>query len=172
MTWSQEEKKPEINIEERKASIGIIESHIADRKERMTEIANEIITLDKRLEKKLAKVVDHLSSISDSEKSGYRVGQLKMKAMQGLKKTIENYQSKRVLLINKIREGNSDIPKEVLEGDAKAFDKRIETRVEQILEISKSFTQDENVKKYETVEGTSSWGYGWGPATRISDDYK
>lgn len=170
--WSQEEQKPEINIEERKASIAIIEDHISDRKERMTEIANEIITLDRRLEGKLDKVVKRLASISDSEKSGYRVGQIKMNAMKGLKKTIENYQSKRASLMNKINQGGSGIPKEVLEGDAKAFDERIEKRVEQILEISKSFTQEEDVKKYEEVEGTGGYGWGWGPATRISDDYR
>lgn len=173
LVLGQAEKKTEgeeIDLDQRKASIPIIEQHIADREERMTEIANDIITLDKRLEGKLDKIVKRLASISDSQKSGFRVSQIKKQAMDGLGRTIERYQQNRRSVVQEIREGRTGIPKEVLDGDAKIFDEHIEKRVEQILEISKSFTQDQDVKKYEEVEGTGGWG--WGTASRISDEYK
>ncbi|NIP95349.1 MAG: hypothetical protein GWO24_18655, partial [Akkermansiaceae bacterium] len=174
MSLAQEEKEEkEIDLEARKASIPIIEGHIEDRQERMAEIANDIMALDRRLEAKLQKVVNRLASIKDSTKSGYRVSQIKMDAMEGLRKTAENYQSKRAALITEIREGRTGIPKEVLESDAKIFDQHIEKRVEQILQLSKSFTQDASVKKYEQVEGSSYYdGWGWGDASRISDEYR
>jgi hypothetical protein len=165
----------EIDIEARKASIPLLESHIKDREARMATIKKDMIEIDQRLEAQIKKVVDYLASIKDSKSSGYRVSQVKMDAMKGLKRTVDNYQSKRATLIQQLREGQNQIPKEVLEKDAEVFDERIAKRVDQIMEISKSFTKDADVEKYETDSGGGYYNNnGWGnrETTRISDDYR
>ena len=162
-----------INLEERKASIPILEEHLKEREARLADIASDIIRIDQRLEGNVDKIVKKLASISDSEKSGYRVSQVKMDAMKGLARSIQNYQSKRATLIQEVREGRSGIPDEVLESDAAKFDERIEKRVNQILDLSKSFTQDQDVEKYQKVSGGGySWN-GWNEDLyEISDDYR
>ena len=169
---AQEEK---IDIEARMDSIPIMEDHIEDREAQMTEIANDIVRLHRRLDDKLEKVVKQLASIKDSTSSGYRIGKLKMDAIESLRTSVEAYQRKRAAVIAEIREGRSGIPKHVLEGEAKHLDEHIEKHINQMLTISKSFTQDKNVEKYERVAGGGySFGYGWGwdDGIQISDEWK
>lgn len=159
--WSpaRETADGSIDLAARQRSIPILEEHISEREERLGEIAADIMRLDKRVEAKVDKIVRKLAGIKDSQKSGYRVSQVKQQAMQGLERSIQTYQSKRASLIEDAKEGRTAIPAEVLEGDAKVFDERIEQRVAQILEISKSFTQNADVAKYQKVAGG---GYSWG----------
>ncbi len=118
----------------------------------------------------MAKVVNRLASIKDSTKSKFRIGKLKMEAIEDLQKSIETCQSKRADVIRAIRKGRSGIPKEVLEGEADHYDENIEKHIEQILEISKSFTQDTNVQKYRQIGG-GGYGWGWGDLYEISDEW-
>ena len=161
------------DIEAHMRSIPILEQHLKDREERIGEIAADIIRLDTRLEGKVDKIVKTLASIKDSHDSGYRVSQIKMDAMNGLKRTIESYLGRRNALIREAREQRTGIPKEVLEGDAAKFDARIEKRVEQILELSKSFTQDADVEKYQRVAGGGYSYNGWNEELyEISDEWR
>lgn len=173
-TTAQDEEK-KIDLDVRKRSVSILAEHIEDREQRLADIASDIMRLDQRLETQIDRVVKKLGSIKDSQKSGFRVSQIKMDAMEGLAKTIENYQSKRAALIQEIREGRSGIPKEVLAGDARKFDEHIEKRVEQIMKISKSFTQNADVKKYEKVHGSDYYtlGIGWSDEIeKISEEWR
>lgn len=169
---AQEEK---IDIDARIDSIPIIEDHIEAREAQMTEIANDIVRLHRRLDTKLETLVKQLARIKDSTSSGYRVSKLKMEAIESLRGSVEAYQRKRAEMIAKIRDGRSATPKHILEGEAKHFDEHIEKHINQMLTISKSFTQDENVKKYERIGGGGySYGYGWGwdDGIQISDEWK
>jgi len=174
-TSTAEDQGKKIDLEARKHSVAILTEHVAEREIRLREIASDIIRLDRRLEGQIDRVVKKLASVKDSQKSGYRVSQVKMEAMEGLGKTIANYQSKRATLIQEIREQRSGIPKEVLDGDVKIFDEHVEKRIEQILKLSKSFTQDADVKKYEIVHGDPYYRYGsgWSDEIRqISDEWR
>lgn len=170
---AQNETIDAAELAERQRSIPVLENHIQEREQRMAELAEDIIRLDKRLEGKIERIVTNLKSLKDSQSSGYRVSGIKMNAIDGLKKTIENYQSKRAGLINEIREGRSGIPEEVLKGDVKKFDGHIEKRVSQILELSKSFTQDEDVEKYQKSSIPSyNWDGSRSDYYEISDEWK
>jgi len=169
-------KEPAIDIEARMDSIPIIEDNIEAREAQMTEIANDIIRLHRRLDSKLESLVNQLTRIKDSTRSGYRVSKLKMDAIGGLRQSVQTYQRKRAEMIVAIREGRSGIPKEILEREAEHFDEHIEKHIEQMLNISKSFTQDAKVKKYESIEGGGydyGYGYGWdADVVQISDEWK
>ncbi|MBT8207522.1 MAG: hypothetical protein KJO18_04545 [Acidimicrobiia bacterium] len=162
-----------IDIEARKKSLPILEEHVKAREKRLTGIANEIVGLHRQLDGKLGRMVERLSNIKDSTKSGYRVSKIKMEAIEALQESIESYQSKRATVFQAIREGRTQIPKEILEGEVEHFDEHIEKHIEQVLEISKSFTQDKDVEKYKRIGGGGGY-YGWGWSDdiyEISDEW-
>lgn len=169
---SAQDKK--VDLEARKRSIPVLENHIQERQERLDEIGADLKKLNQRIEKTIDAIVKKLSGMKDSEESKFRVGDLKMRAMKGLGKSIGRYQFKRNQLIEAIRDGKSAIPIEILEKDAKIFDAQIAKRVDQILELSKSFTQDENVEKYEVVDGGGYYsGFGWNDEVeQISEEWR
>ena len=170
---AQEKKEEKIDLAARQRSLPILEGHIKEREERMAETIEDMKRLDARVEGKIDRIVAKVSSVKDSQKSGYRMSMVKMKVIEGLKKTIETYGARRSKLITEAREGRTGIPLEVLDSDAKKFSARIEKRVEQILEISKSYTQDKDVEKYrETSGGGYSWGGGWGNNQEINPEYR
>ncbi|MEM9283069.1 MAG: hypothetical protein AAGA96_14675 [Verrucomicrobiota bacterium] len=166
-----------IDLEERKASIVNLEAHVASRFDRMHEMADDIIALDARVEEGIEELVQLLSQVADSPDSKTSVSNTKRQMMEGLKKTIDYYRTKRATVRESLRTGRSDIPTETLENDVQVFDKRIEKRVEQIVQLSSSFTQHEDYEKYvETEEsywGWDSWG-GWGnwKGEEINEDWK
>ncbi len=162
--------EPEIDIEARKRSVVNLEAHIADRRERMKEVAQSIIDLDARVEKGIDKIVTRLKEVADSKDSQVRVATTKEKAIQGLRRTIEYYVRKRDELKEQLRKGGGAIPRETLEGDVEVFDERIEKRVGQIIGLAKSFTEYEELDKYET-DTHSSWGWSW-TERRISGDWR
>lgn len=169
------QEEGEIDIEARKRSIVTLEKHIAEREARMAELAEDILRLDKRTETQLQRIVDKLASVSDSQTSKWRISQTKMDAMRGLGRTVEDYQQKRNELVQKMREDQTGIPKNVIGEDVAKFDDRIEKRVEQILQISRSFTQEKDVEKYENIRVGDYYtpGLGWSnEVTRISEEYR
>jgi hypothetical protein len=169
----EEPKAEKIDLAARQRSLPILEGHIKEREGRMAETIEDMKRLDARVESKIDRIVAKVSSVKDSKQSGYRMSMVKLKVIEGLKKTIETYGNKRSELITKAREGQTGIPLEVFEDDAKKFSARIEKRVEQILEISKSYTQDKDVEKYrETSGGGYSWGGGWGSNQEINPAYR
>jgi len=151
---------PEVNLEARKRSIAVIEERISERKERIAHLSSDLKSLNGRLEGQIDRIVKKLSSSSDSETSKTRVSHVKSRVMKGLARTIGRYQAKRNDLIREMRKETPRIPKETLESDAKIFDEQIAKRVSQVLELSKSFTQEKDVPKYETIKVDSYSGIG------------
>eukprot|EP00903_Cladosiphon_okamuranus_P003511 g3509.t1 len=162
-----------IDLEARKESIVTLEAQISEREERMKELAGDILRLDQRTEARVGKIIDKLASVRDGKDSKWDISQTKMDAIEGLGKTIEDYRQRRNELVEKMKEGDTPIPQEVLEGDVEKFDSHIESRVEQIMEISKSFTQEKDVKKYERVGGARHFnGWGWDENIKISEEWR
>lgn len=170
---SAQEKK--VDLEARKRSIPILEKHIEQRADRVEVIKSDLMKLNGRIEKQIEGIVKDLSGLKDSQESKQRVSQIKMTAMKGLGKSIGRYKAKRDAIRQQIKDGKSGIPKEVLERDAKVFDEHIAKRVRQILDLSKSFTQEADVEKYEKVDGDDfySVGLGWDDEIeQISEEWR
>lgn len=170
----KEPVKAPMTLEERKASIPSIESHIQERRDRLDEIGGDVLRLDDRLEKKVDKIVNKLASLKDSEGSRRRVSQIKMKAMENLVSNAKKYQSRRAELIRELRKNKPSQPKDYVEGDLKRNDDRVEKRVAQVLLLSKSFSQEKDVKKYSSGGGGHHYGRNNGGYSyeRVSDEYR
>ncbi|MFD2160133.1 hypothetical protein ACFSW8_14605 [Rubritalea tangerina] len=167
------EKEVPMTLEERKASIPSLENHISERRGRLEEISVDVLRLDDRLEKKVDNIVNKLASLKDSESSRRRVSQIKMAAMEGLVKDAKEYQSKRAELIRELQKKKPSQPKDMVEGDVQIVDDRVEKRVEQVLLLSKSFSQERDVKKYTNGGGGYyGWGGGWNSNERVSEEWR
>ena len=159
---------PGIDLEARKASVANLESHIAQREARLEEIRQDVVTLDARIEKRLDELVKMLVKMTDSQDSKTKISQIKGDAIQGLRNAINLYVSKRKVMRERTRTGD-----ETLLGDLEKFDKRIATRVAQIVELSKSFPAHEDVSKYEGGSGGGGYWDGYDHEdSRISEEWK
>ncbi len=170
---SAEPAKAPMTLEERKASIPSIEAHIKERRDRLEEVGADVLRLDDRLEAKVDKIVNKLSSLKDSESSRRKVSQMKMQAMESLVKNAKKYQSKRAELIRELQKDKPSQPKDYVEGDLKRADDRVEKRVSQVLLLSQSFSQERDIEKYTNSGGGHyGWGGGWQSDERVSEEWR
>lgn len=165
---AQENQTPEkpIDIEERKASVANLETHIAQRETRLAEWGRDIVELDGRIEKRVDELVKMLAGLRDSQDSRSAVTKLKKDAIESLKAGIDRYVQKRKEVREMVRTGETSAL-----GDLGKFDQRIIKRVDQIAELTKSIPTHTDVKKYES-DGGSYWNGYYQENTRISDDYR
>jgi len=141
---------PAEELAARRQSVVNLETHIKQRENRAQNIVADIRALDARVEKGVDDIVNMISKVKDSETSKVRVANTKVEVMKGLRKTIEYYNQHRDTLREELRTGKSDQSKDTLEKDLAIFDARVEKRVDQILEIAKSFPDPQELAKYET----------------------
>ena len=163
---SSGQTSPAIDLEARKASVVNLESHITQRESRLEELRLDIATLDGRIEKRLDEVVKMLADTTDSQDSKRKVSQLKLDAIHGLRRSIDLYAAKRREMSERIKKGD-----EAALADLAKFDQRINNRIAQIVELSKSFPAHEDVKKYDS-EGGSYWDGYDNESSRISEEWK
>ncbi|MGC4014051.1 MAG: hypothetical protein QM755_05960 [Luteolibacter sp.] len=163
---------PVMDMEARKASVVTLRRHVAQREERLGEISGEILSLDKRLETKIDGIVKMLSELKDSNDSKTKVARTKQDAIASLKRTIDAYVAKRADIREEMKTTTSSSDRDALAADAKRFDSRISKRIDQIAEITKSMTQHEDVKKYESTGGGGYWNGVYYDDTRISEEWK
>ena len=157
---------PAIDLEARKASVVTLEAHIGQREKRLTELGQDIVSLDGRIEKRVDELVKMLASMSDSKDSKTKVSKIKQDAIDALRKGIDLYANKRREVREKIRTGD-----ETALSDLGKFDERIFKRVDQIVELGKSFPSHKDFDKYDSESG-SYWNGYYYQNTRISDDYR
>ncbi len=160
----------EIDIEARKRSIVELEAHIVDREDRLKEVSDDIIRLDERVEKRVDKIVEKLKTMEDSKDSQVKVAQTKKEAIEGLRKMIDYYAKKRDGLEQLIKSGKTAVPGSELAGDKAVFDERIEKRVSQVIDLTRSFTEFEEHDKYDTST-QSAWGWSW-TNYNINEDWR
>ena len=158
---SSGQTSPAIDLEARKASVVNLESHITQRESRLEELRLDIATLDGRIEKRLDEVVKMLADTTDSQDSKRKVSQLKLDAIHGLRRSIDLYAAKRREMSERIKKGD-----EAALADLGKFDQRINNRIAQIVELSKSFPAHEDVKKYDSGDGYDN------ESSRISEEWK
>ena len=155
-----------MDLEARKESVVNLEAQIELRETRLTELGQDIVTLDGRIEKRVDSLVKILADTRDSQDSKTKISQIKQDAIQGLRRGIDLYVAKRKEVAERIKKGD-----EAALGDLGKFDTRISTRVDQIVELSKSFPAHEDVKKYES-DGGDYWNGYYYENSRISDEWK
>ena len=154
-----------IDMEARKASVVTLESHIAQREQRLADLGQDIVTLDARIEKRVDELVKMLANLRDSQDSKTRISKVKQEAMDALKRGIGLYVNKRKEIRERVRTGD-----ETSLGDLGKFDERISKRVDQIVELSKSFPASQDVDKYKS-EGGSYWnGYYYENSSMFVED--
>ena len=160
------ESAPAIDIEARKASVVNMENYIAQREKRIAELGQDIVTLDARIEKRVAELVKMLADMRDSKDSRTKISNIKQDAIEGLRRGIDLYAAKRREMTERIKAGD-----EATMGDLGKFDERIFRRVDQIVELGKSFPTHKDVDKYES-DGSSYWNGYYYDNSRVSDDWK
>lgn len=162
------EEKPAsaVDIQARKESVANLETHIAQREERLAEWGRDIVEIDARIEKQVADLVKMIAGLRDSKDSRTAVSKLKKDAIDGLQRGIDLYIRKRKEVRELVRTGQDDAL-----GDLGKFDKRIITRVDQIAEITKSIPTHQDVDKYKS-DGGSYWNGYYTENTRVSEDWK
>lgn len=161
----------DMTMEERRQSVVTLEQHIEQREQRLEHLADDIRTIDGRVEKGIADIVTMVSSIRDSKDSKLRVAKLKGDIVSRLRKTIEFYETQRNGIREQLRKEETAIPRETLNADLKRFNERIEKRVEQIEKIAASFPEPKDLEKY-VVTDTYSWGWMTYQNQKISEEWK
>ncbi|MBK1790843.1 hypothetical protein [Persicirhabdus sediminis] len=141
----------------RKLSIPVMESRISDRTARIDLLIGEIEKLDARIEERVGKVVENLEKYKDSQDSKIRVAETKQDVMQALGDSIDRYNKTRTEVMNNIAAGKS-ADDEKAEELVDSFDEKIDKRISQIVDLSKTFTDHKDYKKYVNDGG----GYGYG----------
>ena len=161
---------PVIDYAARVKSVETLKEHITQREERFEAVRMDLRGLDGRTEKEIARIINNLSSLTDSRESKFRVAMVKEDVIEGLVKTIHRYRQLRMEVFERLRR-NPNEPKEQLEREIAIFDERVNKRIEQVMQIVKSFPGHRDVAKYQS-DGSSYWN-GWSSEnTRISDEWR
>lgn len=166
-----EEEEPEYDMEARRQSVVNMTRHIEQREQRLEQLRQDGKRLEDRIESQADGLVKMLSEIKDSEQSKYRVSQIKMRAIDGLRRWIETYQQRRSRILETLRHHSEKLPADQLQKDIDEFDKRIEKRIAQIMDLSASMGDHQDVKKYERDGGHYYSGYYY-ENSRISEEWK
>jgi hypothetical protein len=95
------------------------------------------------------------------------VTRLKEETIDGLKRNVTFYQQRRASLQEEMRRPTLHLTTEEKQKAIAKFDARIEKRVQQVLELAKSFPSHKDHERYKAVDG--GW---WGPAYIQNEDYK
>lgn len=136
-----------------------VSSLVKSREQRAAWLLEEIRTTDKRIENRIDTIVSGLSRIRDSRDSRTQVARLKTETMQALARSIQSYQSKRAALVEEMRRPTLRITIDQKKQIIAVFDGRIEKRVNQILELQKSFPAYEETDRFQAVGGGDAGPY-------------
>ena len=147
-----------MNKEQLDYAIWFVEQHINTRNERAKEISEDIKRMDGRIEQRIDQILKMLTDHKDSVDSGSRVIMLKMQAIEGLKKTVQYYDTKRRVLKAEFMRPDPRIDRDLIKSDLDAFNKRVEKRVEQILTLTKSMPGFKDLDKYDYKGSGGYWG--------------
>ena len=143
---AQEAKPDPADVKE---AISIVRDRIDRQLQRTSDLSADIIRLDTRIEREVARIVQDLSQVGDSRDSRTEVAKLKEKVTEGLKRSIQKYQRTRSQINLELQKSKTGQTREDLKGDLKQFDSRIENRVTQIVSISQSLTTEKDFQAYD-----------------------
>jgi len=159
----------------RKASIPLIEERIKDREDQIKILIDDMKRISDRIEKRIDKIVSTLEKMKDSQNSKIRVAKMKQDTMKGLYRSIEDFNRRRAQFKEQLRTGKADIGEDAANKAVELIGEKIEKRAEQMIALSKSFTEHVDYKKYENDTSGSRYNYGnrWGgDNTRTNEKWK
>jgi len=137
-----------LKIERGKRVIAEMEEVFVQIQERVDGITQELLLADAAVEKKISGLVKMMSSLKDSSGSGNRIARSKMQLIEGLERSIKFYAQRRAKNMDDLMRPHTAVSKDDLKGDADRLEARVDKRIEQIMQITQSFTQHEDYDKY------------------------
>ncbi|MGC1479117.1 MAG: hypothetical protein WA771_01325 [Chthoniobacterales bacterium] len=157
--FTQETK---VDVEAQKRITAVLEARLNARKAQTWVIGKDILELHQRMDKSLAQMVDRIAALKDSVRSSQQIGNLKIEMIEGLQEAIETFRSKRMALSRELQSGDSAISPKVIKDEITHLDQHMDAHLDQMLKLSKSFAQNNDVKKYESVskDGGGAGGHG------------
>lgn len=145
----------------------LLKSQVQAREARADLLLSELKASDDRIEETIDRVVETLRLVGDSKDSRTKVARIKKDTTDGLKRNIAFYQQKRAGLQEELRRPTLNLTMEEKQRIIAKFDARIEKRVQQILELSKSLPTHKDYEQYKAVDN------GWyGTTFVVNEDYK
>ena len=151
-----------VDVQAQKRITAVLEARLNARKAQTWVIGKDILELHQRMDKSLAQMIDRVAALKDSVRSSQQIGNLKIEMIEGLQEAIETFRTKRTALSRDLQSGTSAISPEVIKDEISHLDQHMEAHLDQMLKLSKSFAQDDDVKKYESVskDGGGAGGHG------------
>ena len=146
------------------AKIVSLEKLIAAREKRATELANDMLAIDKRTEARVEAILQSLEGVTDSRDTRAKVAEVKRLAMVSLRKCTKHYEADRKATGAEIAKVNPRVSRKELFDDLGRFDARIEKRLDQVIRLTSSLQQPEDYER---------WSYkhesGLGKAGQLGD---
>jgi hypothetical protein len=142
------------------------ESVLAARERRVSLLRDEMAAIDSHIETRGDALIASLRSIADSNDSRSKVARMKEGTIEGIRRNIEYYQSKRAAIKEELRRPTLNLTDEEKETMIAALGGRIEKRIGQILDLLKSMPTHKEYQRYK-VTG-SNWA---GPTYALNEDY-
>lgn len=129
----------------------IVKSQIEIRQLIISNCNTKMCAIDARIESKIATLVTHLASVKDSSASGTQVVRTKREVIELLGSSIDFYRTERAKKIGQVhdpaqRQQTGDIVRTVAN-----LNERIDERVEQIVTLSSSLMQHQDLAQYESA---------------------
>jgi len=145
----------------------ILKAQIDAREKRCDLLLDEIRSADSRIEDRIDELLRVLRSVGDSKDSRTKVARMKEQTIDALQKNLQYFDQRRAALLQELRNPRVNLTEEEKRRAITKFDERIEKRVRQILELSKSLPTHKDYEQYKSV------GSAWYGATLIeNEDYK
>ena len=123
---------------------------IEQKEAKIQEMTDEILAIDAQIEETVEKIVQYLASVKDSAGSHTKVAVIKEKAILGLVDSVDKYKRERAKRLNELSKRHPNLSRDILEKQIGVADERIDRRIEQIINITSSLTQNQDVTKYDT----------------------
>lgn len=169
---AEEPETKEAKIKRGEEIISRLEGAVAHYGKKSEELTSELLAMDGVVEKKIDLLVEVLSSLKDSTDSGTRIENNKVDLIEGLRKSIAFYQSRRAEKEARFLSIQNEATKDDLKGDMDFLDERSEKRIGQIMELTKSFTQHEETNKYIYEHKKIPGANAYKTDRKVSPEYK
>jgi len=134
-----------INVAQAKETL---ENQIQKHQEKINKMTDEIMKLDSEIDASVSKIINYISSVKDSAESRSKVITKKEETVKALTESIDFYRNERGKRLSKYKRRASNSTKKELAGEIEAIDAKIDERINQIVQITSSLTQNENFNKY------------------------
>lgn len=118
---------------------------------RASLLGDEIHNADLRIEARFDSLLTTLRAVSDSKDSHTKVTRMKEETIASLQKSITYYQQKRAWLEEQMVRPTFNLTQTQKQSISNDFEERIEKRVQQIVELYKTFPKHEDFERYKTV---------------------